>query len=110
MGYSTEFSGSIGIDPPFSPEEIKYLKAFSHARHMDRDKGPFHIHDPLLGYAQPDVRDSNEPPDGQPSLNTHWIASEDGRSLLWDGGEKFYYPAEWLSGGKGITCSFCYAF
>lgn len=38
----------------------------------------------------------NSPPKGQPGLWCHWVPTEDGKHLKWDGGEKFYDYVEWL--------------
>ena len=34
--------------------------------------------------------------DAQPSLWCQWAPSEDGKTIMWDGSEKFYYYIEWL--------------
>jgi hypothetical protein len=35
-------------------------------------------------------------PSGQPGVWCQWIPSQDGKSLEWDGNEKFYDYLEWL--------------
>lgn len=98
MGYTTEFSGSIRIEPPLSEPEIKYLAAFSDTRRMDRANGPFYLGAGMPGQArEADIRDYNSPPQGQPGLWCQWIPSDDGGEILWNGGEKFYSSAEWMS-------------
>ena len=42
------------------------------------------------------VMDFNRPPSGQPGLWCQWVVSDDGATLEWDGGEKFYHYVEWL--------------
>ena len=42
------------------------------------------------------VRDSNEPPTGQPGLWCQWEPNEDGTAIQHDEGEKFYNYVEWL--------------
>ena len=44
----------------------------------------------------PDLVDYNNPPSGQPSLWCQWTPSDDGYSIKWDGGEKFYHYVEWI--------------
>jgi hypothetical protein len=43
-----------------------------------------------------DITDYNSPPDDQPSLWCQWTASDDGESIVWDEGEKFYSYVEWI--------------
>ena len=40
--------------------------------------------------------DHNHPPAGQPSLWCHWIPTEDGTAIVYDGGDKFYSYTDWL--------------
>lgn len=42
------------------------------------------------------IIDYNDPPDSQPGLWLQWTPSDDGETLEWDEGEKFYYYVEWL--------------
>jgi hypothetical protein len=42
------------------------------------------------------IRDYNQPPVTQPSLWLQWVPNEDGTSIVWDGGEKFYHYIDWL--------------
>jgi hypothetical protein len=99
MGYTTEFFGSIEIKPSLNDAEIAYLHAFAETRRMKRDRGPYFVgggghrgqnHDP-------DVGDSNAPPDGQPGLWCQWVPNEAGTALEWDGGEKFYEAERWMA-------------
>ena len=98
MGYTTEFSGSVKIEPPLSAAEIAFLTKFNQTRRMDRKNGPYFVEGSGdFGQAQdPDVIDYNRPPSGQPGLWCQWTPSEDGTSIEWDGGEKFYNAAEWM--------------
>lgn len=99
MGYTTEFSGHITIDPPLSDKERDYLTRFSDSRRMDRARGPYFIEG--SGYAgqgrDPDIRDNNIPPPCQPGLWCQWVPSDDGSRLEWNGAEKFYAAPEWMS-------------
>lgn len=94
MGYSTEFVGHIEIDPPLNAAEQRYLKAFGGSRRMHRKSGPY-----VTGRdagPDPDVIDSNKVTPGQPGLWCQWVPSCAGRCLIWDRGEKFYAPTEWM--------------
>ena len=69
MGYDTYFSGEFEIGPKsLKPEHIAELKAFNETRHDDH-----------------------------PGTWCKWISSDDGTQLVWDGREKFYDYAEWLT-------------
>lgn len=98
MGYSTDFSGEILVEPPLSAEEIAHLNKFSTTRRMDCIKGPYYIDGTgLFGQdSEADVRDSNQPPKGQPGLWCQWVPSEDGKAIGWDGNEKFYHADKWM--------------
>jgi hypothetical protein len=98
VGYHTEFSGSIGIEPALSQAEREYLMKFSGTRRMQRTRGPYFV-DGTGAYGQDheaDVLNHNSPPDGQPELWCHWAPSADGKSIEWNGGEKFYSSPEWM--------------
>jgi hypothetical protein len=98
MGYTTEFYGSIEITPPLNVEEINWLKKHNQTRRMLRGKGPYFV-DGTGDFGQnkdDDVINLNEPPEPQLSLWCQWLASEDGTTIKWDGGEKFYQSAEWM--------------
>jgi hypothetical protein len=98
MGYTTEFKGSISVSPPLSTEEIEFLKKFAGTRRMDRKKGPYFVDG--TGFAgqghDPDIRDYNSPPPGQPGLWCQWVPNADGTAIEWDGGEKFYDSVGWM--------------
>lgn len=98
MGYTTEFSGSISIEPPLNAAEIAFLKKFNATRRMDRGNGPYFV-DGTGDFGQGhdnDIRDFNSPPKGQPGLWCQWIPSEDGTEIAWDEGEKFYNAVDWM--------------
>lgn len=117
MGYTTDFSGAISIEPPISDAHAAYINKFSETRRMKRN--------PQLAEALPDstrtdvglpigddggyfvggggfagqehdnsIVNYNDEPKGQPGLWCQWIV-EDGE-LFWNGGEKFYHYTEWL--------------
>ena len=98
MGYTTDFSGSIEINPPLSKEECDFLTMFNNSRRMDCEQGPYYIgRGGFAGQdADPKVRDHNRPPEGQPGLWCQWVPNEQGTSIVWDDGEKFYDSAEWM--------------
>lgn len=98
MGYTTEFSGSISIDPPLNAEEIAYLNKFSDTRRIHRTKGPYFVDGTgLRGQgADADIINHNLPPTGQPGLWCKWVPTEDGTGIEWSGDEKFYDSAEWM--------------
>ncbi len=125
MGYSTDFTGRFAVTPPLKPHHAAYLKAFSETRRMVRDATYIKdairagsMKDPLReavllpigkqgryfvgggGFHGQDhdgsVIDHNLEPKGQPSLWCRWVPSEDGSGIEWDGGEKFYYYADWI--------------
>ena len=59
---------------------------------MHRTLGPLHVE----AGDDKDVVDHNKPHPDQPGLWLQWVPSNDGQDLEWDGGEKFYYAAEWM--------------
>ena len=98
MGYTTDFWGEVAIDPPLNAEEIKFLQAFNETRRMDRTRGPYYV-DGSGDFGQgrdPDIRDFNRAPAGQPSLWCNWTVDAEGSMIQWDGGEKFYSAGEWM--------------
>ncbi len=82
MGYTTEFSGQIGITPPLSPEQIAKFKQLADTRHE-------HV--------------------AAPSYYCQWEVSA--TAIEWDGGEKFYGSEEWMAlivsalAAAGHTCN-----
>ncbi len=99
MGYTTEFSGQINIEPPLNEQEIEFLNKFANTRRMHRKQGPYFVDGE--GFVGQDcdegVIEYNTPPAGQPSLWVQWIPTEGGIALEWDGGEKFYCATEWMA-------------
>ncbi len=98
MGYTTDFEGSISIEPPLTPKEIEYINKFNDTRRMDRGNGPYYVGGTgLSGQGHDsDIRDHNRPPTEQPGLWCQWMATEDGNYIEWDGGEKFYDSPAWM--------------
>ncbi|MEV7025544.1 hypothetical protein [Kitasatospora sp. NPDC093558] len=99
MGYTTDFTGRIAVEPPLNEQEIAYLRKFAETRRMDREKGPYYVDG--TGYAgqghDPDIRDFSKPPAGQPGLWCQWEPTDDGAAIQWNGHEKFYDSPEWMT-------------
>lgn len=98
MGYTTDFSGHINIEPPLNDAEIEFLTKFNQTRRMDRERGPYFVHGSgAYGEGEdPDIRNFNRPPAGQPGLWCQWVPTEDGEAIEWDGNEKFYDADQWM--------------
>lgn len=98
MGYSTDFVGHINVEPRLNAAEQRFLSRFNKSRRMHRHSGPYTVSDAddRAGDLGVDVIDSNEPPPGQPGLWCQWEPSCEGKCLVWDDGEKFYAPTEWM--------------
>lgn len=98
MGYTTEFTGQIKVEPALSAKEVEYINKFNNTRRMDRTKGQYYVDGG--GFAgqdhESDVIDYNTPPAGQPGLWCNWEATPDGQFIQWDGGEKFYEADAWM--------------
>lgn len=119
MGYTTDFNGEFGLNRTLDNNHREYLTKFSETRRMKRnaDKAA-ELNDPIReavdlpigtegeffvganGFAGQDsdnsVEDYNSPPSTQPGLWCQWIPGENGDTIEWDNGEKFYHYIEWL--------------
>jgi hypothetical protein len=84
MGYTTEFYGEVAISPPLNEAERRYLRRFARTRRMDRSEGPYYVagSGPYGQGEDPDIRDHNRPPQGQPGLWRQWIPNQDGSALV----------------------------
>ena len=120
MGYTTDFEGKFDISPaPLSPEHANYLREFAGTRRQTWNVEKIaDASDPAREAALlplgPEgayftgavgsfgqeigarVKNTNEPPAGQPSLWCQWVPSPSGEHVEWDQGEKFYHYTEWL--------------
>lgn len=125
MGYTTDFEGEFTITPPLQGKHRAYLHAFANTRRVQRDasktaarpdpvreavglgvgpQGGFFVGeggfmgqgDGPPGSRPPDVTNFNRWPSEQHGLWCQWTPSQDGSTLAWDGGEKFYGYVEWL--------------
>lgn len=70
MGYSTNFAGQFTCTPPLTAVQVSELMSFHDDDHRDQY--------------------------GTWSAYCQWVPTGDGKSIEWDGGEKFYDYAEWL--------------
>jgi len=97
VGYNTDFSGKINVVPPLNEFEISFIKEFSKTRHQGYVGGPYVVTDfvHLTGGEVPGAQ--NTPPKGQPGLWCDWVSTDDGTAIEWDGGEKFYDSAAWMT-------------
>lgn len=117
MGYTTDFTGEINLVPPLNEHEISFLTDFNETRRMIRRKGPLFVggSGPYGQGHDEDVIDHNrangETPyfrdptaeeseyyeeGGQPGLWCQWVPNEEGTTISWDDGEKFYNAADWM--------------
>lgn len=106
MGYTTEFRGKFNLNKPLTATLLLFLTNFSNTRRMGRQgldakygvEGEFFCED-TANFGQNSVKgviDFNTPPVTQPGLWCQWTPTEDGKSIEWNGGEKFYSYIEWI--------------
>lgn len=107
MGYTTDFEGEFQITPKLRDEDKNFLIKFSNTRRVARlvdpkygVEGEFFVDGSAgdLGMGQghdANITDYNRPPSTQPSLWCDWTPNQEGTSLIWNGGEKFYHYIEW---------------
>jgi hypothetical protein len=72
MGYNTDFSGELELDPPLDAKQVRQINEFCEARHGGNM-------DPFPGF---------------PGFWCNW--ETDGEALFWNGNEKSYDMFEWL--------------
>ena len=119
MGYDTNFEGEFSCSPPLAEKHRKYFEQFTQTRRMRREATvaatlPDPIRDAVglpigeegcnfvggTGSIGRDndvsVLDHNQPPADQPGLWCEWVATQDGKFIVWNGSEKFYSYVEWL--------------
>lgn len=118
MGYTTDFEGSLNIEPAISQKHADYLRKFCETRRMKRNRvEAAKLADPLreavglpigqeaeffvggTGFAgqgrDASIIEYNSPPADQPGLWCKWTVNEAGE-LEWSGMEKFYAYVDWL--------------
>lgn len=114
MGYTTDFKGSFKLSKPLTEAQLAYLVKFSGSRRMKRDAKICEKYDdslredvglPIgiegeymaLTYDMDDsVVNHNQPPSTQPGLWCHWVPTDDGTAIEWNGFEKFYAYVKWI--------------
>ncbi len=105
MGYTTEFEGEFTLTRKMTDQEREYLQKFSETRRMARKlparwgvEGEFYIDGGgFMGQDhEKSIIDYNRPPKTQPGLWCQWEPNEEGTTIRWNGGEKFYRYVEWL--------------
>ena len=69
MGYNTEFEGEFTLGKPLDGETYYALKALADSRHDEK---------------------------GMPSIWCQWVVGNDRKSIMWNGGEKFYGYIGWI--------------
>lgn len=77
MGYTTEFEGVFGIEPPLKPEHKAMIEKIANTDWRDEERMPGMPTDDYHSYCQ-------------------WTTNFDGTAIEWDGNEKFYGYIEWL--------------
>lgn len=126
MGYTKTFRGSFRLDKKLTPAQADYLVAFGRTRRMRRDaaiaatlpdpnriaaglpigdEGGYFTGGAGLFGQDADVSclmlggrfDTNTHPTEQPGLWCQWVPTADRCGIKWDGGEKFYHHADWLT-------------
>ena len=119
MGYTTYFKGEIVIDNRVDKNTKAFLDGLCSTRRMRRnpeilakilgidyleclqkygeDAKHYFEDSGNLGQSNTeDVINYNHPPANQPGLWCNWCLGEDERSIVWNGGEKFYSYVEWM--------------
>ena len=70
MGYNTDYSGSVTVEPPLNDAEIRYLQAFSETRHVVREEGPYFVSSERSRFGHGGTVISDDQPEGQPGGDT----------------------------------------
>lgn len=96
MAYPTDFIGHVEVRPGLNAAELAYLEEFTGSRRWRRPGGPYAVPD---GACEPEPvgsRNWHLPAPGQPTLWCDWMPCWDGRSLTWEGEERFAGVGTWL--------------
>lgn len=99
MGYQTEFTGHVTVEPPLNGPEMAFLRQFANSRRYQCSEGPFHVAtggDPNRHVGCQPIA-TNTAPSGQPGLWCSWVPTDDGLGIEWSGMEKFYDADEWMA-------------
>jgi hypothetical protein len=94
MGYTTDFTGHVTVDPPLNPAEVAFLRAFAETRRQTVPEGPYSTKD--YGWGQLPEGASDWPPEGQPSRWCDWEPTQDAAGIEWNGVEKFDAADIWM--------------
>lgn len=97
MGYTTDFTGEVTVEPPLNADEVSFLKDFNNTRHMHRVRGPLYAPGDLGAGKDLDVIEINSPDPSQPGLWCQWVSNDEGTAIEWDQNEKFYNAAAWMT-------------
>lgn len=73
MGYQTEFTGHVTVDPPLNGPEMAFLHQFADDDHRGVPGTPAH------------------------SYYCSWVPTDDGLGIEWSTMEKFYDADEWMA-------------
>lgn len=114
MGTTTWYAGQFVMNKKLDASTQAFLIHLAQTKRMKRHvnpriygvEGEFYVLDDHEGVI------SDSPPVTQPGRWLHWIPTQDGLGLKWDGGEKFYEDVAWLEyllervlKGRGYTFS-----
>jgi hypothetical protein len=98
MGLHTRYLGHVRVVPALNADEIEFLRRFNETRHCGDDDAPLRtVQHPAENEPVGDVEAYNRPAPGMPGLWCPWTCCATGCCLHWDGVEKPYAPAEWLT-------------
>jgi hypothetical protein len=101
MGYTTEFSGSVKVEPPLTSVEAAFLHQFARTRHCVCQDSKYAA-DGLRGCPPGRGNGCRGSHPGNPGYWCNWVPGEpvtDGygfAAIEWDGGEKFDDSVEWM--------------
>lgn len=98
MGYTTAFHGQFHLNEQLDSDTHYFLTRLAATRRVARRADPIHGLEGEFDISDSDdnIIDINRPPCTQPSLWLHWIPSDDGLTIIWDGKEKFYNYIAWI--------------
>lgn len=113
MGYTTIFEGKFELNKPLDDETYKLLMGLASTRRVKRDprileelglgsaesfgvEGEFFVEGTWDNLFRTSIINFNEPPSTQPGLWLQWIPTDERKSIVWDGNEKFYKASQWI--------------
>ncbi|MGR0121661.1 hypothetical protein [Bacillus halotolerans] len=103
MGYN-KLQGQFRLNKTLDSDTFIFLNKLADTRRMKRKvdesiygiEGEFYVDGDGGQAYEENIIDYNEPPKTQPSLWLQWIPTEEKNAIVWDGGEKFNCPDEWI--------------